>query len=512
MRFLRRALVGIFLMSLTIALLGYAGSTVYNAVQARMNEEPRSFPARERVISVNVVTVNSGQVTPEMTVFGELRSARTLDLRAAVGGTVVEVSPALAEGGIVTAGQLLLRIDPVEAEAALARVQADLQDAEAERRDAERALLIAQDELAAAQAQADLRAQALARQADLVDRGIGAVTALETAELAASSADQAVLSRRQALAQAETRRDQTETTLARMAISLAEAERTLAETSVFAAFDGTLTEVTATLGGRLTANERIGQLVDPALLEVSFRVSTAQYGNLIGPDGRLLHAPVRASLDVSGVSLTATGTISREGAVVGAGQTGRLIFATLDTAPGLRPGDFVTVSIAEPALENVAILPATAVAADQSVLVLGEGDRLRLEPVTLLRRQGNDVIVQADHLNGQSIVAERSPLLGSGILVRLIIPGGTAEAPVPGDISEAPFPGSISEAPVPGDTAEAPVAEMIALTEDRRARLVAFIQSSDQMPDEAKARLLAQLEQDEVAADVVARLESRMGS
>jgi len=31
------------------------------------------------------------------------------------------------------------------------------------------------------------------------------------------------------------------------------------------------------------------------------------------------------------------------------------------------------------------------------------------------------------------------------------------------------------------------------------------------MPDEAKARVLSQLEQDEVPADVVTRLETRMG-
>ena len=47
----------------------------------------------------------------------------------------------------MTAGQFLLRIDPVEAQEALARTRADVQDAQAELRDAERALVLGQDEL-----------------------------------------------------------------------------------------------------------------------------------------------------------------------------------------------------------------------------------------------------------------------------------------------------------------------------------------------------------------------------
>jgi len=476
----------LFLMAATLALLGYAGSVIWGAVQTRMNAEPRTFAQRERVLAVNVVTVTPGVVTPELTVFGEVRSRRTLDLRAAVGGTVVEVAPAFVEGGTVRAGEVLLRIDPVEAEAALARVRTDLQDAEAEQRDATRALALAGDELAAAQAQAALRQQAMERQRDLLARGVGAAAALETAELAASSADQAVLARRQAVAQAETRLDQTETRLARAALSLAEAERALSETVIRAAFDATLAEVTVIPGGRVTSNERIAQLVDPGLLEVAFRVSTSQYATLLDGEGRLLQASVRAELDVSGLNLSADGIISREGATVGTGQTGRLIFAQLDRAPGLRPGDFVTVTVAEPAIDGVALLPATAVGADGGVLVVSEDDRLWLAPVEVLRRQGDNVIARPPDLDGAQVVAERSPLLGAGILVRPIVPGVASAAP------EA--------------------AEMIPLDPDRRARLVAFVQGSSQMPADAKARLLSELEQETVSAEVVTRLERRMGS
>lgn len=496
MRFLRRSLIGVFLLAMTAALLAWAGETVRSAVEAKLNEQPRTYPQRERVQSVNVVTVTAQSITPELTVFGDIRSRRTLDIRPTVGGTVIETDPAFVEGGQVQAGQLLFRIDPVDAQAALEKAQADLADAQAELRDSQRALALGQDELAAAVEQADLRAQALNRAKDLQSRGVGSASAVETAELAASSADAAVLSRRQTQAQAQARVDQATTTLSRMQIALAEAQRTLDSTTVTAAFDGTLSGVSVVEGGRVTANEQVGQLIDPKALEVAFRLSTAQYARLLDGQGNLIDAPIAASLDVSDFSIEAAGRITRESAAVGDGQTGRLLFASLESAPGLRPGDFVTVTVAEPELTDVALLPATAVAADQTVLVIGEDERLSAVPVDLLRRQGDNVIIAAADLNGKPVVEERSPLLGAGIKVKPLTPADSAVADAASAAPAAP---------------EMIAPEMIALDPERRAKLVEFVQGS-RMPPEAKTRILTQLEQDEVPAETVARIESRMGS
>ena len=52
---------------------------------------------------------------------------------------------------------------------------------------------------------------------------------------------------------------------------------------------------------------------------------------------------------------------------------------------------------------------------------------------------------------------------------------------------------------------------MITLEADRRARLIAFVEES-RMPPPVKTRIIGQLEQDEVAKDVVDDIEARMGS
>lgn len=491
MRFLKRSLVGIFLISVTVALMAWAVQIVAGAVQTRMGEEPRQFTPPERVLTVNAQQIEIQTLTPELIVFGEVLSRRTLDLRTSVGGTVLAVSSSFQEGGQVDAGELLLQIDPIDAEAALARVRADMQDAEGEQRDAERAIVLALDELAAARNQADLRERALARQIDLKDRGVGTSAAIENAELAESSAAQAVLARRQSLAQAEARLDQAATRIARQQINLAEAQRNLAATEIHATFAGTLGAVSVIAGGRVTANELIAQIIDPDQLEVAFRVSTPQYTRLLDEQGDLQAAPVGVSLDVLGIDLLATGQISRESAGVGEGQTGRLLFATLENPRGFRPGDFVTVSVAEPELSGVFLLPATALGADGTLLIIGENDRLEAVDVQLLRRQGNDVILRGDTVNGRQVVSERSPLLGAGIRVQLADTNSQSER---------------REPPTPSADAA-----MISLTDERRAKLVAFVEGNSRMPQEAKTRILGQLQEPEVPAEIVTRIESRMG-
>ena len=116
MRFLGRALTGLFLTVLTVGLLGAAGYTTYDALQARWAEDGRPPQGRERIFSVEVAELDFGEQTPVLTAFGEVLSRRTLELRAPADGTVIELAEAFEEGGTVSEGQMLLRVDPFEAQ------------------------------------------------------------------------------------------------------------------------------------------------------------------------------------------------------------------------------------------------------------------------------------------------------------------------------------------------------------------------------------------------------------
>lgn len=498
MKFLRRSFLGLILVSVCCALVFGAGYNMYMSVQQRAAQDGFRPPARERQFAVNAVRIEPTQIAPVLSTFGEVLARRTLELRAPQGGEIVELSETFQEGGVVKAGDVLLRVDPTDAESNLRVAQADFQEAEAELSDAERGLDIAEDDLAAARGQLDLRVAALARQRNLADRGVGTESAVETAALSEASARQSVLSKRQSLAAAVARADQSKNGVLRAQITVAEAERALENTQVVAAFDGTLTGVSVALGALLNDNEQIGALIDPTDLEIAFRVSTQQYANLTTQSGTLSKLPIVASLSMADLELTAQGRISRESAAVGAGQTGRQLFASLETSLGLRPGDFVTVRIEEPALLDVALIPSAAVDAANTVLALTSDSRLEVMSAPILRRQDDNVIVDARAIAGRQIVSERSPLLGAGIRVKVIG-------------SETPE-GTDANANVALST-DAPVVDSgtVALTEERRAKLLAFVESNTRMPAEARARMAEQLKASEVPVALVTRLEGRMG-
>ncbi len=486
MRFLRQTFIGIFLTAVAVGLLALAANNVRGAIEARNAEEDRKPSQRERVFAVGLVTAVEGREVPVLEAFGEVRATRTLEVRSASSGRIIEMSPAFVEGGAVQEGDALLRIDPTEAEAHREQMRADLADAQAEVRDAEAALMLARDDLAAAENQANLQERALARQQDLATRGVGTAANVEAAEISAASALQSVLAKRQALTQAEARIAQSATRLTRARVALSEAERRVDDTVITAPFDGTLSGVTLTLGRLVANNEQLATLIDPRTLEVSFRLSTAQYARLLDDNGVLDRRPVIAQLDVSGIDLTAQGQIQRDSAAVGEAQSGRLVFATLDRAPGFKPGDFVTVRVEEQPLENVVRLPAAAVDGSGTVLALADENRLDVLEVTLLRRQNNDVLVRGDTLSGREIVTARTPLLGPGIAVR-------------------PIRRSDQENPPTGP-------QLVALTDERRETLIAFVEGNSRMPSDVKERILARLSSgEEVPAQLVQRLENRMG-
>jgi RND family efflux transporter MFP subunit len=314
-----------------------------------------------------------------------------------------------------------------------------------------------------------LRNQARTRQQDLRSRGLGSDAATEEAALALSGAEQGVLARRKTILQAEARVAQAASAQMRAQIALDDAERALRNTAIYAPFDGRVTQVSVGQGARVTPNEMLAEVIDPTALEVMIQLSANQAAQL--PD--LGAAPTLFTVTV-GDQTVGQGIVARAGASVATGESGRVLFGTLQQATGVLPGDFVTVALHAPPLTDVALLPATALGSDGTVLALGPDDRLEIVAVTLLRRQGNDVIIDPGMAAGREVVAERSPLLGAGIKITPIRPG------------------------------------FVTLSDQRRTALIAVVQSSA-MPTDEKTRLMEQLAQDQVPVSLIDRLETAAG-
>ena len=608
MRFFGRSLIGLFMVALTAGLLALAGSTFYSALEERFSKEVKKRPARERVFSADVLTVKKTNISPVIYSFGEIRSNRTLELRAPSGGTIVMLSKSFEEGGIVGEGELLIKIDPADAQTSVDVARADLAEAEVQLVDARGSLQLAKDELSvdvsradlleaevqlmdssgyvklakeeliAAQNQLELKERAFTRQKDLKRRGVVTDAAVEAAELSVSSSKQAVLSRKQAfhkaeiqleqsgnivnrkklnvsdaelsrreaiqkaklkleqsgnvvnrrklnladaglsrkeaiqkaklkleqsgnvvnrmklnLANAELSRreaiqkaklklEQSGNLVSRRKLNLANAERLLSDTELYAEFGGRLAEVNVTSGGLVNNNERLAKLIDPDDLEVSFRLSTTQYNYLTDEKGLLIGSLVEVALDTMGADLKVTGTLTRESASVVEGASGRLLFAKLNEPIGLRPGDFVSVSVQEPVLKNIFIMPASAIGQNDTILLVNAEDRLEERTVELLRRQGENIVIRSDDLDGKEVVSKYSQLLGKGIKIKPI------RAKVAG---EEVFSGP----------------EMVELDDKRRARLIAAVEANAYIPKNVKKKILTALSKKKVRADMIERLE-----
>jgi len=491
MKFLSRLLIGLFILALTVSILILAGGQLVSSMRDSEGDQRRRPSGFERVFAANVDTLSSETVVPSISTFGTVRSARSVEIRASVGGTLVKLSPQFRNGGLVAAGELVFQVDPANSESSVSLVTSQLTEAQAELVAARAALVLAQSEVEIAQTQRSLRLQALAREKNLQERGFGTGVAVENAEQSLAGAEQSLLNQEQALAVVNTRIWRAEAALERAEIALQDAQRNLEATRVVAPFEGILGDVSAVLGRLVSSNEKLAVLIDPSAMEVEFRLSYSQFSRLVDAQGEIRQNRIVTTFDRDESAPEIGATILRIGAEVGEGQTGRLLYAQLDSNAKslIISGDFLEIQINEPPIERVAQVPASAVSAEGAMLLLGEDNRLEEIPVTILRRQG-DILIIGDVPFGREYITERAVQLGSGIQVRPLRPGDPQE-----------------EAAVAAPPAEP---EMIVLDEARRARLIAAVEANRRMPEDAKTRILGQLNAPEISPAVVERLESRM--
>ncbi|SET40785.1 efflux RND transporter periplasmic adaptor subunit [Oceanicella actignis] len=513
MRFVMRAAIGAALTAATLALLALAALRVGDALEARREGGARPQAAAERARVAAVLTLTPTRVRPVIRAHGRVRSGRTLELRASAAGTLAQLSPNFADGGHVAAGELVFALDPAPLQSALERARIARDEANAALAEAEDEVALAEAELASARAQADLRAAALERQRSLRERGVGSDASVEAAQLALAAARQAALGRQQALAAARARVTRAGIALARARLQVADAERELREARVAAPFDGILANAAAAQGRRVAAGERLAELIDLSALEAAFEVSSDEFARLLGPDGRLIDAPVRVLLEMDGLPLSAPAVLARAGAEVAAGGAGRMVYARLDPSAGafLRPGDFVAVEVTEPELADVAVIPAAAADAAGRILIVNAQGRLEERAVRILRRQGDSLIV-ADAPFGARYAAARLPQLAPGVRVRPV----SADAATGSGAGAGPGaePGADTRAGKGAGGGAGGGAETgddtVTLDPARRARLIARVRAAP-LPEDERARLLAALSAARAPRALVERLESPEG-
>ena len=492
MNYLNKGLVSLFLIFLTFGLVAVSFSVLRSSVKEGA-DRPSFRGSQERTYAVPVAKFTSTNFLPKISSYGEVASWNSLELRSSVGGRIDFVSQNFRDGAVVNKGELLYVIDPVEFQNDLDFAKIGLEELQAERESAEANLILAESELKSAEKQLRLRQDNFNRQVELSENEIVTKSVVENAELNVAIAEQTLLSRESALSQASARKKISEIAYQKQLLVVQKAERQLKETEFYAPFNAIISKVSALKGRLITVGERLGTLIDPLALEVSFQVSNADFDKIIDENLSLVGLPVSVSLEFENRDVRINGKITRMASEVMEGAAGKKIFASLETSSNtiLRPGDFVKVIIKEKELTSVFVVPASSVDPNNKVLVLNDEGRLDELEVKLVRRQGDELVLK-NVPEGVEYVIRRTPQLGADLRIDPIRKE---------DLNKAiDSTGKIKKVEE----------EFIELDEEKRQFYIERIKKNKWMPDTAKDRILKTLEKEKVPKKLIDRLEQRM--
>ena len=335
-------------------------------------DEPVMLVIEEKSWPVSVIEAQYDDVNPTLALFGEVITSRRSELRALVGGQVIEVGENFKEGAVVKKGELLLKIDDFEYRNSVIEETAKL---EVMNRDFERA-----DEL------------------------------FKQGSISEQFRDNALLEKTQ------------------QELVLSESEKDLRDTELFAPFDGVINDVQATLGKQVsTFNDKIGEIIDIKNMEVRFSISKAQYGRLLEDESAIVGRAIEMKWTVGQRDLIFDAYISRVGAEITSNTGGVNIFANIeldnDQETPLRPGAFVRLRMPDKTYKSVISIPETAVYEDEYIYII-QDQRLKKAAIVISGYDQSNVLIQpAEELmiqNGDLIVTNQLREAGEGVKVDIL--------------------------------------------------------------------------------------------
>ena len=415
-----------------------------------------------------------------------------LEIRPLVSGRLDYVSEKFVEGGYVKSGDILFRLNQKDYLNELEIAEIDLEDTKAQLSEAISKLDYANLEFEVSESQLNLRKNALDRQIQLAESGLITSSQLENTQLAYSSTKQQFLNKQNLVKSSKNAIDKLKIQLKRRSISIDKAKRNLDETEIKAPFDGIIASVNILPGSVINKNEKLGTLLDPNSLEVMFNLSANEFARVIDKDGKLLNLDITAYLKLSNNDIPFSGKIERINPEIMNIGSGRKLFASINLGENktLRPGDFVVLEIKEPSLKNITVLPSSAVTIDGKIFILEEDNRLKEIEVTILRRQGNEVIVSGAPTD-KEYVMQRSPQLGNGLKIK---PLRKKDREISNSVNLSKN------------------NELVTISPEKQKKLINILDKLDRMPKSVKDRLYEEINSGKIKAKTLKRLEKNMGN
>lgn len=336
---------------------------------------------------VSILHAQPSAISLAVNTQGTVEARRRISLVAEVSGKVEKVSQQFEEGAFFNEGDILLRLEQADYEFAIARARSQV--AAAEQRLAE-------------------------------ERGRNRQAKREWRELGTVEANALFLRQPQMKA--------AEAALLAAKADVSAAELALTRTEIRAPFSGRIETKRVDLGQYIAPGTAVAEIYATDIVDVALPLNDSQLAALKLPMNANvdLGSPVTLSTDFGGREWQWQAKIRRVQAVVDRqSRTVNAIAEVLEPfesqasgRPPLTPGMFVRAEIPTPPMPNLVQLPASALRSDNTVLLVGDGDKLIRQSVIVQRRTEEWAWV-AGLNEGSRIVRAQTGLLIAGLKVEV---------------------------------------------------------------------------------------------
>lgn len=323
-------------------------------------EEFTAGDVPELLPHVQAFEVTLSDVPISIVAHGNVNARYELELASEVTGRVVWVAPEFEPGEIVAAGKLLLRIDPLNYQVALAQAKAALATANIALADA---------------------------------RAVKRMAAVGEAELNIEAARQRIV----------------------------KAEQDLAYTEIKAPFDAVIDQQLVEFGQFINSGRTVARLLSSSEAEVSLPVTPAEAGFLadsVGSSVALSAQFGEQQHQWRGTLVRIESRVEQQSRVIPVIVEVASPYDLESHSHRLPLGLFVKATLPGRPISAAVRLPNTVLHADDTVFVLSEG-ALQRRKVNVTHRDGNSVVINGGLQSGDRVVTTRLELMFEGMKVAL---------------------------------------------------------------------------------------------
>ena len=388
---------------------------------ALVNSKPQreAIEGRERAWIVETVSAEPGTITPQLSLYGRVRSPRTANMSAAVSADVQSVE--VLEGQYVERDEIMVVLDNREAELLRAQRAAEVDDIRAqienERQRHENDIRALEHE----EMLLELSRREVKRARELARSKVGSESEIDHMRQAEERQKLALEQRRFSINEHASRQAQLEARLARAESLLHRADLDLARTRIKAPFAGRISRVSVSPGDRVRVGDEIVTVYNTSEIEIRAQIPTRHVprvrnalasGETLAAAARVDGRIVRARLD------RFTAEIERGGGGADA------YFRVVEGGEDLPLGRTVELVVDLPAVGESVALPYEAVYGTNRIYRL-DGERMQsLQIERIGERRGADggsrVLVRGAQLQpGDRIVITQLPNAMDGLRVKV---------------------------------------------------------------------------------------------